>query len=109
MVNIVLVCVEDLSTGRLAVKMREVAKEKNIEATINSYSYLEVEKHLDDADVVLVGPQIKFKLDKIKDKCDKLKIPVEVMNTFDFGMIKSENLLNRALKIIEENRINSLH
>ena len=104
MVNIVLVCVEDLSTGRLAVKMREVAKERNLEAIINSYSYLEVEKHLDNADVVLVGPQIKFRLDKIQEQCSKLGIPVEVMNTFDFGMIKSENLLKRALELVEKNK-----
>jgi len=65
MVNIVLFCSAGMSTSLLVTKMEKAAKDKGIEATINAYPEAEMSKRLTGTDVVLLGPQVRYALDRI--------------------------------------------
>lgn len=108
--NILLVCANGASTGVLVGKMKNFAKEHeklktkeiNIDATSveNLKDYLEVNK----IDVVLIGPQIRFKEEEIKEVCSPYSIAVQVINTQDYGRMDAPAVLKTAIQLYKNNR-----
>lgn len=101
MVKIVLLCQYGASTGMLTQKIRQAAQERGIEAEVNAYSYSDVEKYVDQADVMLLGPQIRFKKAEFEKKYADKNTPFVVIDTLDYGRMNGEGVLNVALQAIE--------
>lgn len=99
MINIVLFCSTGLSTNLLIRKMEIAAEEKNLEIRINSYPEAQKLLFIRDADVVLIGPQIRFALPEIQEECKKHHVPLEVINSNDYGLMDGEKVLNQALRL----------
>jgi cellobiose PTS system EIIB component len=99
MTRIVLFCNAGMSTSMLVSKMQKAAKEKNIDAVIEAYPEAQLSKKLDGADVVLLGPQVKFLFQKIKAECDKKSVPCDVISAADYGMMNGAKVLDYALKL----------
>lgn len=96
--KIVLVCAQGMSTGMLVNKMREAAEKQGYECTISAYAVSQAQREAADADVVLVGPQVRYELDNVKKMLpDK---PVDVISMTDYGRLNGENVLNFAKKMI---------
>ncbi len=102
--NMILVCQWGASTGMLVEKMREAANKKNIQAIINAYSEASFGEYINDADIVLLAPQVRFKKDVFEEKYKESHIPFLIIETSDYGMLNGEKVLNSALKRIKEER-----
>jgi len=100
--NIVLVCQWGASTGMLVEKMNEAAKKKNIEAVINAYSEAKLDQFINDADIVLLAPQVRFKKDSFEQKYKAVGIPFLVIETVDYGMMNGEKVLDVALEVLKK-------
>ncbi|MGH4123733.1 MAG: PTS sugar transporter subunit IIB [Clostridium sp.] len=101
MKKIALFCSAGMSTSLLVTKMQKSAEAKGIEVSIDAYPEATMEKQLDNIDAVLIGPQIKYLLKKLKKICDEKGVPIGVINTMDYGMMDGEKVLNQALKMME--------
>ncbi|OOM74886.1 lichenan-specific phosphotransferase enzyme IIB component [Clostridium puniceum] len=99
MITIRLFCAAGMSTSLLVSKMREVAKEKGIEADIEAFPEGQMDKHLDNVDVALLGPQVGYTLAKSKKICDPKGIPVDVIPMVDYGLMNGKKVLDFALKL----------
>ena len=53
-------------------------------------------------DVILLGPQVKFKLEQTASKYEPQGIPVSVIDLEDYGKVDGERILKRAIKILKE-------
>lgn len=96
--KIVLVCAQGMSTGMLMNKMKEAAKKTGYECTIEAYAVSQAKTKADDADVILVGPQVRYELENVKKMFpDK---PVEVINMADYGRLNGAGVLSTAKKLI---------
>ncbi len=97
-----LVCVAGMSTSLLVSKMQKAAQEQNIEADIYAIAESEVEKVLANkgADVLLLGPQVRYLKGSFETKYKEMKLPIDVINMADYGMMNGENVLKQALKLI---------
>lgn len=60
MFNIVLLCQFGASTGMLAEQIKKAAAKRGEEAIVNAYSFSRIRDVIDGADVILLGPQIRF-------------------------------------------------
>ncbi|GHU61597.1 PTS sugar transporter subunit IIB [Clostridia bacterium] len=100
MKKILLVCSAGMSTSLLVSKMEKVAAEKGIESKIWAISASVIDSNLDEADVVLLGPQVKFMLKNLKEKTDAKGIPIDCINMQDYGMCNGEKVLDFALGLI---------
>lgn len=60
MKNILLVCSAGMSTSLLVSKMKEAAKEAEIEVNINALPISECDSVIDTVDIVLLGPQVRY-------------------------------------------------
>ena len=101
MVKILLVCSAGMSTSLLVTKMEKAAKEQGIEAKIWAVSTDAAARNMEEADVVLIGPQIKFQLDSMKQKGEKYNIQVEAIPMIDYGMCNGPKVLQMALDMIK--------
>lgn len=98
MKKILLVCSAGMSTSIVVKKMEEAAKAKGIEAKIWAVGDALAKDNVLEADIIMLGPQVKFLLDKIKDIAgDK---PVEVIDMKDYGMMNGAAILDKALSVI---------
>ncbi|MCF0114033.1 MAG: PTS sugar transporter subunit IIB [Erysipelotrichaceae bacterium] len=95
--KIVLLCAAGMSTSLLVNKMKEYAASIGYEADIAAYPVAEAEQRGADADVVLLGPQVKFSLKKVQGI---VKCPCEAIEMRAYGMMDGKAVVEFAKKLI---------
>ena len=100
MKKILLVCNAGMSTSMLVQKMTKSAQEKGIDVSIEAKSLSEAKKDIENVDVVLLGPQIRYELENVKKVAGTT--PVEAINMQDYGLMNGKGVLERALKLMGE-------
>jgi cellobiose PTS system EIIB component len=102
MMNILLCCAAGMSTSLLVTKMEEYATKQGIEGKIWAVSADEVGSHIEEADVLLLGPQVRYMLHQLTPVAQENNIPIDVIPTVDYGMMNGANVVKYALKLTEE-------
>ncbi|WP_326511498.1 PTS sugar transporter subunit IIB [Clostridium intestinale] len=100
MKKILLVCNAGMSTSILVQKMKKVAEQKSIEVIIEAIPSTDLSQFWQSSDVILIGPQIGFMKDSIKETVEN-KIPVEVINMVDYGRMNADKVLALAIDLIK--------
>jgi cellobiose PTS system EIIB component len=98
--NILLCCAAGMSTSLLVTKMEKSAEDQGIECKIWAVSADEVKKHLDEADVLLLGPQVRYLLPQLKKLGEEKGVPVEAINPVHYGTCNGTEVLKFALQLI---------
>ncbi|MCX9004520.1 PTS sugar transporter subunit IIB [Citrobacter portucalensis] len=98
MKNIVLCCAAGMSTSMLVQRMKDAAQKKGVDVTIKAVPVAEFEENIATADIVLLGPQVKYEQQAIADPLGK---KVAVIDMMDYGMMKGDAVLDKALKLLE--------
>jgi PTS system cellobiose-specific IIB component len=91
--NILLCCAAGMSTSLLVTKMEKAAKEQGIEAKIWAVSADSVRNHIDQADVLLLGPQVRYLLPQMKKLGEEKNIPVDAINPIHYGTCNGAEVL----------------
>ena len=88
----------------LADKMEKLAKDQGIECRVWAVDDGQIENELSSSgvDVVLIGPQIKYKLKDLQNRLGHYGVPIVCMNPIDYGMNNAANILNFAKEQIEK-------
>lgn len=100
--RIVLICFAGMSTSMLVKKMQKAATDKNISADIVAVSTSDMYEVMNNADVILLGPQARYMLEEVKKAVKEKGIPVEVINQRIYGMMDGEAVLNVALELAKK-------
>ncbi len=103
MIKIMLACSAGMSTSLLVTRMQKAAKERGLDAEIWAISEtaLTTEYAANPCDVLLIGPQVRFRLNSIKDQV-KNAIPVDVIDMRTYGMMDGAKVLDQALKMLDD-------
>jgi len=99
--NILLCCAAGMSTSLLVTKMEKAASSQGIEAKIWAVSGDDVKNHIDNANVLLVGPQVRYLLPQLKKLCSEKGIPCEVIQSVHYGMCNGAEVLKHAKSLLE--------
>lgn len=100
--KILLMCAAGMSTSLLVSKMEKYAKEKGIEnILIKAEPVEDLEKHIDNYDVFLLGPQVKYKEKWVKEIVEArgkkyTNIPPQV-----YGLVDGKKTLELALNLLK--------
>lgn len=98
MKNIVLFCASGASTSLLVNKMKEAAKAEGLECTIAAYGMNTISANGKDADVILLGPQVRYQLKKVEEAFpDK---PVAMIDMTLYGTMNGKGVLAQAKKLM---------
>lgn len=100
MKKIVLLCASGMSTSMLVRKMKEAAAAEGYECFINAFSASEAATKAADADVVLLGPQIRFQKQKIADQVPG--VPVDAIDMRMYGRMDGKGALAFARKLMND-------
>ncbi|MGN1406273.1 MAG: PTS sugar transporter subunit IIB [Erysipelotrichaceae bacterium] len=92
-----LFCAAGMSTSLLVKKMQDYAASINYECDICAYSVSEVADKGADADICLLGPQVRFELNNVKAKLPEGKIvmPIDMMA---YGMMDGKAVIESVKK-----------
>lgn len=101
MYNILLVCSAGMSTSLLVTKMQKAAGEQGIEVSIKAIAEADLKNNSEDIDVLLLGPQVRYILSKMKALMEPKGIPVDVINSVDYGTMNGAKVLSHAISMIE--------
>lgn len=96
MKNIVLICAAGMSTSLLVKRMEKAAAESGYECKIAAYPVAEASNVIPGADVVMLGPQVKYMLAKWKKEYPE-KI-IEAIDMRVYGMVDGAKTLEQAQK-----------
>lgn len=98
MKKIILLCSAGMSTSILVTKMQEAAAAQNFEVEISAHSVSEATRVAADADIVLLGPQVRFNLSTVQKQLpDK---PVQVIDMRAYGTMNGEAVIAEVKKTL---------
>lgn len=97
--KICLICCAGMSTSAIVKKMEAAAAEQNIDAEIWAVGEAQAKENVDKADVILLGPQIRFALARIQ-ALDPNK-PVAAIEMMSYGRMDGKKILADAIALIK--------
>jgi cellobiose PTS system EIIB component len=98
--RIILVCAAGMSTTLLVNEMNLAAKKNTIDVEILALPANKLSDYTKKIDVLLLGPQIEFMLDKLKEKYEKKEIKIAAIDSMAYGLMDGEAVLKQALTMI---------
>ncbi|MCP1152639.1 PTS sugar transporter subunit IIB [Peribacillus frigoritolerans] len=100
--NILLCCSAGMSTSLLVNKMEKAAVEEGLSVKIQAVATMEVRNLINEVDVILLGPQVRYQLNDIKKIGDEKGIPVDTINPMHYGTCNGKEVLRTALQLISK-------
>ncbi|QAA34519.1 PTS sugar transporter subunit IIB [Clostridium manihotivorum] len=100
--NILLACASGMSTSLVVKKMEEAASQQGIDCKIWAVSQDVVEEEMKKADVLLIGPQMRFLKAKLEPKANEVGIKVDVIKPMDYGRCDGKAILATAISMISK-------
>ncbi len=96
--NIYLLCAAGMSTSLLVEKMKAAAKDLNFECFIEAHSIQEADIVREKADIILLGPQVRFQLKKVQSICPG--VIVDTIEPTDYGLMNGKKVIEKAMKLL---------
>ncbi len=97
MKKIILLCAGGMSTSILVNNMKKAAVSQNEEFTIAAYAVDSAKEVASDADCVLLGPQVDYRKEEVKQI---ISCPVTTIDMMTYGMMDGKKALQQALDIM---------
>jgi cellobiose PTS system EIIB component len=97
--RVMLVCSAGMSTSLLVTKMKNAATKEGIDIEIFAVPEVEVKEYIDQADVVLLAPQVRFLFNKMKLELEPKGIPLAVIDGMNYGLMKGDAVVKQALEL----------
>lgn len=99
MLRVMLVCSAGMSTSLLVSKMKAAAEKEGFDVEIFAVPEVEVKQNIDQVDVVLLAPQVRFLFNKMKQELEPKGIPIAVIDGLTYGMMKGDVVVKQALEL----------
>lgn len=100
MKRILLCCAAGQSTSMVVNRMEQAALVQRIDVEIKAVGIEEFTDAMPGYDCCLLGPQIKYHLEGFNAQAAPKQIPVTVINSMDYGMMRGDKILADALALI---------
>lgn len=97
--KILLVCAGGMSTSILMKKMDEYWKQQGEELVIKAVGLAEYQDVYQNFDIVMVGPQVSYRLKEIKENTN---LPCSAIESFDYAIANCPNIMKLAKKLYDE-------
>src|SRR6056297_1686305 len=97
--KILLACACGMSTSMLAQKMNKKIEEREFEGAVEADTVDNIEKIIQNYDVILLGPQVGYKKEEIEQIAKEYEVPVGVIDTMDYGKLDGVAVLDQAVEL----------
>ena len=100
MKKIFLCCAAGMSTSMLVERMKQSAASRDIDVDITAVPVSEFDQIIEDADVILLGPQVKFQLQRLAAVAEPRGVPVAAIDMMQYGSMQGDKVLDHALSLL---------
>lgn len=98
--KIILLCSAGMSTSILVTKMQQAAADQGYDVEVSAHSVSEAVRVGSDADIILLGPQVRFNLSNVQKQLPGK--PVEVIDMRAYGTMNGEAVINEVKKVLND-------
>jgi PTS system cellobiose-specific IIB component len=93
--RVVLTCNAGMSTDFLVQRLNKKIKESNLDMTIKAIPLgaTHIDDMLDECDVLLVAPQVRYQMEKIKGPAESRGIPIATIPFQVYGLADADKIL----------------
>jgi PTS system cellobiose-specific IIB component len=98
MKKIILLCAGGMSTSMLVKNMQKAAADEGFECSIAAFPQADAKEQASDADVILLGPQIRFAKGKVSEACPG--VPIDAIDMKIYGRMDGKGALAIAKKLM---------
>ncbi|MBM7540312.1 PTS sugar transporter subunit IIB [Amphibacillus cookii] len=103
MKNILLVCAVGMSSSILVNRMIKAASEKDEDILVHACGMGDIDKFIDEVNLLLIGPQIAYVEGQLKkDYGERLSLPIKIISSKDYQTMNGARVLEEALQMIEQ-------
>lgn len=100
MKKIVLLCAAGMSTSLLVTRMQAAAADAGFACEISAHSVFEASRYIPTSDVVLVGPQVRYEIDRLRrENPGKVIEPIDMTA---YGMVDGAGVLRQARALMTD-------
>lgn len=96
--NVLLLCSQGMSTGMLCDRIAAAAQADGCELNIWAASEIKAREHVGKADLILLGPQVRYLKKRIEDMAEGK--PVEVIDMVAYGTMDGKKVYADIKKIM---------
>ena len=96
--KILLCCLAGVTSNMFAAKLKDEAAKKGLDVVVWASANTAIEYSIDQADIVLVTPQLRSELHKIEDLAPS-EVPVLLISDEEFTTFDASGVLEEALKL----------
>jgi PTS system cellobiose-specific IIB component len=97
--KILLVCAGGMSTSILMRKMEKYWAEQKVPLTIEAVGIADYEETCPEYDMILVGPQVGYRLEEIKEHSGK---PCSVIPSTDYALGNCDRIMALANSLLKQ-------
>ncbi|WP_430610968.1 PTS sugar transporter subunit IIB [Enterococcus sp. DIV0876] len=100
--TILLICTAGITTGLLVKNMQRAADEKDLALHIYSAPAIIAEQIIQQqtVDALLIGPQSKYEINRLKDFLHYKAVPYKLIEASDYEALDGEAVLQESLQLL---------
>jgi len=84
----------------LVEKMKQSAASRDIAVEITAVPVSDFDQIITEADVILLGPQVKFQLQRLSSAAAPHGVPVAAIDMMQYGSMQGDKVLDHALSLL---------
>jgi PTS system cellobiose-specific IIB component len=99
--KVLLVCGAGASSGFMAAAGRKAAKKEKADIEFKAKSESEIHNHLNEIDLLLVAPHLKYMVEEVQNACDAAGVKTGVIPQRVYGALDGKGLVKVTNDILE--------
>lgn len=101
MTRVLLICGAGASSGFMANSIRKAAKKSGMEMFVQARSESQLSEYLNEIDVLLIGPHLKYMEEELKEKVSDYQIKASVIPQSIYGALDGNKACDLITKLLE--------
>lgn len=99
MLKVLLICSQGASTAVLCDRIKDVAVKQAFDLDIHAVAISASAEDIQEADIILLGPQIRYMLNKVTKQANGK--PVIAIDMQTYGTMNGEKVFEQILEMVE--------
>jgi len=91
-----------MSTSLLVQAMRKAVLESELDIDVDSASSENLDEIISAYDVVLVGPQVRYRYERFKEIADREGKPIGIIEPKVYGMVDGKGAIKQAVELCQK-------
>ena len=102
MLKVMFVCCAGMSTSLLVEKVNQAAEKAGVAMEVFAMGETEAKKNLSQADILLLGPQVRYLENSFKKSLEGSKTKLGVVDMIAYGRMDGEKVLAQIMEMTEQ-------